>query len=99
VTYTAPIGLIRNANGWIIVHDYNSTGYSDTHVYFSQVFDDCTTSIGLSNQDLEIEMYQGYVDLAVGNGNGFAVAFSTSVDGGPGTVALFGPNICDDPDQ
>jgi hypothetical protein len=46
VTYSNPIAVVPNQNGWVIVHDFNTTGSSDTHTYFSQVYDDGTTSTG-----------------------------------------------------
>ncbi len=93
-----PIGIVKVPNGWVIAHAYDPSGRGDTGMRFSQVYEDCSTSLGLAQQSLDITG-AGYVSQAAGNGNGFAVSWYEGAETSPGTLSLFGPNICDDPDH
>ncbi len=95
---TVPIGIVKVPDGWVIVQAYNPSGLNDEGVYFSQVYEDCSTSSGFAQQS---SGYQGrsVISRVAGNGHGFAMVWGEANDEGPGTVRLFGPNVCDDPDQ
>ncbi len=98
-------GIARVADGWAIVRPRQVGNVLDRLV-FSRVHADCTPSIGVADQDLAI-MVDGEVDpvarnygvKVAGNGKGLAVMWAEAVEGDPLRVGLYGPNVCDDPNQ
>gem|GEM_PF-3523660 len=87
-------GLHQVGENWVLVRSTGSPYYTTT-LNFSQVFSDCSASVGIADFQVPVPLAKAF-SVAAGGEQGLAVAWKNAEDDDL-QVALFGPHICESP--